>query len=425
MVAVRSVRIFAVSLALAWPSGSVTAQQRFVVRDVRVFDGERTLQHRSVLVDSGRIVRIGPAHMPTQGAAEIDGRNRTLLPGLIDSHVHVADSAESALRQALVFGVTTVLDMFSGGERFERIKRIRAADPPDMADVRSAGVGATAPGGHPTQMGGPILPTLSTPEEAAAFVAARVDGGSDYIKIIRDDLSWMGKPVPTLDSVTIAALVREAHARGKLALAHIATERDARLVLGAGVDGLAHLFVGDTASRDFGAFVARHHAFVIPTLVTFAWSCGRLHAAQLAADPDIDPYLSETWRRSLTMTAKWPSRKPACAGTDNALRQLVAAHVPILAGTDAPIPGTTYGASLHAELAEYVRDGMTPTQALTTATLAPARVFHLNDRGAIRPGLRADLMLVEGDPTRNIHATRRIIAVWKRGVRATRNSTSR
>src|SRR5947207_3909295 len=112
MVAVRSVRIFAVSFALAWPLGSLTAQQRFVVRDVRVFDGERTLQHRSVLVDSGRIVRIGPAHMPTQGA-EIDGRNRTLLPGLIDSHVHVADSAESALRQALVFGVTTVLDMFS------------------------------------------------------------------------------------------------------------------------------------------------------------------------------------------------------------------------------------------------------------------------------------------------------------------------
>ena len=80
MVAVRSVRIFAVSFALAWPLGSLTAQQRFVVRDVRVFDGERTLQHRSVLVDSGRIVRIGPAHMPTQGA-EIDGRNRTLLPG--------------------------------------------------------------------------------------------------------------------------------------------------------------------------------------------------------------------------------------------------------------------------------------------------------------------------------------------------------
>ena len=422
MLSVRSVSLFAVAFALAWPAGPLTAQQRFIVRDVRVFDGERTLQHRSVLVDSGRIVRIGPAHMAAQGAAEVDGRNRTLLPGMIDSHVHVADSAESALRQALVFGVTTVLDMYSGGERFERIKRIRAADPPDMADVRSAGIGATAPGGHPTQMEaptGPTLPTLNTPEEAAAFVAARVEGGSDYIKLVRDDLSWLRKPAPTLDSVTIAALVREGHARGKLVVAHIATERNARLVLGAGVDGLAHLFVGDTASRDFGAFVARHHAFVIPTLVTFAWFCGRLHAAQLAADPYIDPYLSATWRRSLTMRAR-PPRKLACSGTDNALRQLVAAHVPILAGTDAPTPGTTYGASLHAEIAEYVRDGMTPSQALTTATLVPARVFHLNDRGAIRPGLRADLVLVDGDPTRNILATRAIVAVWKRGVLSNR-----
>ena len=413
--AVAAVFLLGVSVA------PLHAQQRFVIRDVRVFDGERTLEHRSVLVDSGRIVSIGPARMAAPRAVEIDGRNRTLLPGLIDSHVHVADSAESALRQALVFGVTTVLDMFSGGERYERIKRIRSADPPDMADVRSAGVGATAPGGHPTQMGGGSdIPTLSTPAEAAAWVAARVESGSDYIKIIRDDLSWMGKPAPTLDSVTIAAVVREAHARAKMAVAHITSERDARMVLGAGVDGLAHLFVGDTTSSDFGAFVAAHHGFVIPTLVTFAWSCGRLHASELAADPNIAPYLSATWGRNLTMTSSWPARKPACAGTDAALRQLVAAHVPILAGTDAPIPGTTYGASLHAELAEYVRDGMTPAQALTAATITPARVFHLSDRGAIRPGLRADLVLVEGDPTRDILATRRIVAVWKRGVPATR-----
>lgn len=417
----RGLRAFAVVILLAPVFAPLHAQQRFVVRDARVFDGERTLEHRSVLVDSGRIVSIGPAQMSAPRAEEIDGRNRTLLPGLIDSHVHVADSAESALRQALVFGVTTVLDMFSGGERFERIKRIRNTDPPDMADVRSAGVGATAPGGHPTQMGGGSdIPTLSTPAEAAGWVAARIESGSDYIKIIRDDLSWMRKPVPTLDSVTIAAIVREAHARGKMAVAHISTERDARMVLGAGVDGLAHLFVGDTTSSDFGAFVAAHHAFVIPTLVTFASSCGRLHASELAADPNIDPYLSATWRRNLTMTASWPARKPACAGTDRALGQLVAAHVPILAGTDAPIPGTTYGASLHAELVEYVRDGMTPAQALTAATIAPARTFHLTDRGAIRPGLRADLVLVEGDPTRDILATRKIVAVWKRGVRATR-----
>ena len=401
--------------------GTVHGQQPFVIRDVRVFDGERTTEHRSVFVDSGRIIRVGPVDMRVPATAEvIDGRDRTLLPGFIDSHVHIADSVASALHQALVFGVTTVFDMFSAGERLERLTRTRAADLPALADVRTAGVGATAPGGHPTQMGGPPFPTVRGPSDAAMFVDARIAEGADYIKIVRDDLSGSGKPVPTLDSITVAALVREAHARRKLVIAHAGSERDARVVLGAGVDGLAHMLMGDTISRDFGAFVSAHHAFVVPTLVTFAWACGRLEAAALAADTNISPYLAARWRAPLTMTAGWPVRKPACAGTDAGIRQLVESGVPILAGTDAPIPGTTYGASLHAELALLVRLGLTPEAALTAATLAPARSFRLLDRGSVQPGQRADLVLVDGDPTRDILATRRIRAVWKRGVRVNR-----
>ena len=403
---------------LALSAAQSTAQRPIVIRDVRVFDGERTTEHRSVLVDSGRIIRVGNADMPTPGAVEIDGRNRTLLPGFIDSHVHVADSVASALHQALVFGVTTVLDMFSAGARLERIKQFRLADTPGLADVRSAGVGATVPGGHPTQMGGPPFPTLRNAADAPAFVDARIVEGSDYIKIIRED-SGAGR-LPTLDSATIAVIVREAHAKGKLVVAHAGSERAARMVLGAGVDGLVHMFIADTVSSDFGAFVSAHRAFVIPTLVTFASACGRLEAPALAADTSITPYLSARWRTSLTMTASWPSRPPACAGTDAGIRQLVAARVPILAGTDAPIPGTTYGASLHAELELLVRVGVPPEAALRAATLESARAFRLDDRGAIRSGLRADLVLVDGDPTRDIFATRRIVGVWKRGIRVER-----
>ena len=78
------------------------------------------------------------------------------------------------------------------------------------------------------------------------------------------------------------------------------------------------------------------------------------------------------------------------------------------------------GASVHVELALLVRDGLTPLQALAAATSVPAQAFHLADRGWIRPGMRADLVLVEGDPTTNILATRNIVAVWKRGIRAQR-----
>src|SRR4029077_12579152 len=93
---------------------------------------------------------------------------------------------------------------------------------------------------------------------------------------------------------------------------------------------------------------------------------------------------------------------------------------PLLAGTDAPNPGTAHGASIHRELELLVQAGLTPIEALTAATAAPARAFHLDDRGRIVPGLRADLLLVKGDPTADITATRDIVSVWKFGVEADR-----
>jgi imidazolonepropionase-like amidohydrolase len=96
--------------------------------------------------------------------------------------------------------------------------------------------------------------------------------------------------------------------------------------------------------------------------------------------------------------------------------------VPVLAGTDAPAPGLTYGASLHRELEHLVNAGLTPTAALAAATSAIARAFRLSDRGRIRAGLRADLLLVDGDPSKDIRATRNIVAIWKQGVRVQRAS---
>ncbi|MGB1278154.1 MAG: amidohydrolase family protein, partial [Nannocystaceae bacterium] len=94
----------------------------------------------------------------------------------------------------------------------------------------------------------------------------------------------------------------------------------------------------------------------------------------------------------------------------------------MLASTDAPNPGTLHGASLHAELAHLVAAGLTPTEALRAATAAPAEVFGLTDRGTIAEGQRADLVLVAGDPTVDIQATRHIVEVWKAGHRVDRDA---
>jgi imidazolonepropionase-like amidohydrolase len=98
------------------------------------------------------------------------------------------------------------------------------------------------------------------------------------------------------------------------------------------------------------------------------------------------------------------------------VRALRAAGVPLLAGTDAPVLGRgVHGASLHRELELLVEAGLTPVETLAAATSVPASVFGLADRGRIAPGLRADLLLVAGDPTRQITATRAIRRVWARG----------
>lgn len=343
------------------PSGS------FVVRNVRVFDGEHVLQTATVVVRDGKIASIG-ASVPA-GLPEVDGTGDTLLPGLIDCHTHAFGAA---LKQALESGVTTELDMFTDSRYAGRIKKEQAAGlDADLADLRSAGTLVTAPKGHGTEYG-LAIPTITGPGEAQAFVDARIAEGSDYIKIIYT----VPLPAPTVSKETMAAVIQAAHLRGKMAIVHINSLQGALDAIGAGADGLAHLFTDQPPGPEFGQFVAAHRAFVIPTLIVLG-------------------------ERGLGIA-------------EEAVHQLKAAHVPILAGTDAP-NASAHGVGLHHELELLVHAGLTPVEALRAATSVPATVFHLADRGVIAAGARADLLLVKGDPTADVKATRSIVAVWKAG----------
>jgi len=415
-----SVASLAVAFVFSVGSRAAEAQSTYVViRNVRLFDGERVLERRDVLVSNGLISDVGATGLaPPRGATVVDGTGRTLLPGMIDSHVHLSDSAAADLRQALSLGVTTVLDMWSGGPRYERIKALRSADATDMAALRTAGTGATAPRGHPTQMGGPPLPTIADSADADAFVSARIAEGSDYIKIVFDDLAGLGRPLPMLERRTLIGLISAAHKHGKRAVVHVSTEAQARTAIEAGADGLAHLFAAPSVGSDFADVVARHGAFVIPTLTIMYALCGQPSGAAIMDDSLLRPFVMPQYRSR--MSIPWKQTAASCEGTNEAIRAMLKRRVPVLAGTDAPVPGATYGASLHGEMELLVRSGLTPTQALVAATSAPARAFGLEDRGRIARGLRADLVLVEGDPTTDILDTRRIVAIWKRGVEATR-----
>lgn len=392
----------------------------FLIQHVRVFDGTHVLPDKSVLIHNGLIAAITDNTIPEGSANAIDGTGRTLLPGLIDAHTHAFGPA---LVEALIFGVTTELDMFTDYRMVAEIKRQQAAgEGLDMADIFSAGTLATAPHGHGTEYGIDI-PTLTTPEEAQDFVDARIAEGSDYIKIIYDNGQAYDRDISTITKATMAALVEAAHKRGKLAIVHALRYQDACDALEVGADGLAHLFI-DAPAADFGAFVAAHHAFVIPTLTVLESICGTASGASLATDAHLDPYLSKWSKTGLQRGFSLPpSQSPrAYVHAQEAIRQLKAAGVPILVGTDAPNPGTAHGVSIHRELELLVQAGLTPLEALASVTSVTASIFSLPDRGRIAPDLRADLVLVDGDPTMDIIATRAIVEVWKQGVAADRQA---
>ncbi|WP_409181688.1 amidohydrolase family protein [Amycolatopsis sp. VS8301801F10] len=388
----------------------------FVITGARVFDGENSLGTVDVEVADGKIANVG-GERPAN-ADLVDGSGATLLPGLIDAHTH---TDEESLGQALAFGVTTEFDMLSMPQQMIPLRR-KAAASNDLADVQSPSIGLTPEGGHPHQLrkneGDPPWPTATRPQEVAAFVEARIAEGADYLKVLVEDGRLFGSDtLPRLAPELVAATVRESHRRGKMVLAHAMTAETAGQVVDAGVDGLTHLFFDRPPTAELIEKIAAANAFVIPTLTVIASITGEPAGRRLADDRRVYPKLSPEWRENLSGAMATSPREHFEYALET-LSALKKAGVDLLAGTDAAhlgAPGMAHGASLHDELRLLTTAGFTPTEALRAATSVPAQRFGLTDRGRIKPGLRADLVLVTGDPTVTIGDTLSIQRVWRNG----------
>jgi imidazolonepropionase-like amidohydrolase len=405
------------------------------ITNARIFDGERVRRETTVVVDGGQIVAVG-GDVPA-GAQIVDASGGTLLPGLFDAHVH---TSEQALAYALKFGVTTELEMQG---LLTKDNRAQISENDSLADVRSAGFGITPPGGHPSELfpqdarpgengeevhdeehtdhGDLVMPFSTTPQEAESFIPKLIAAGSDYIKFMVDDGTVEGHPgLPMLDQATLNAGVAEAHRHGMLTVAHTLTIDATRMAIEAGIDGLVHLFMDRPHSDEIIELIARSGAFVVPCVVLNASMMG-ITGAALAQDPRVSSRLDEAWLTTLHSSFNRFSQGKLDEVLDS-VRALHAAGVDIIAGTDAsfPVPflgGVAHGASVHHELQYLVQAGLTPIEALRTATRTPARRFGLGDRGRIAAGHRADLLLVDGDPTADISDTLNIRTVWRRGTR--------
>ena len=155
---------------------------------------------------------------------------------------------------------------------------------------------------------------------------------------------------------------------------------------------------------------------MVATLSVASSASGADGGRRLADDRRLSTWLAAGQADSLRAVFPAAWRNPDfLPNATESVRRLHAAGVPVLAGTDAGNPGTAHGASLHGELALLVAAGLSPAEALNAATALPSRLFELGDRGRVAVGRRADLLLVDGDPTRDIEATRAIVAIWKNG----------
>lgn len=398
--------------------GFTVSAKTIVFKNIRVFDGESLLKNQTVIVKDGFITFVGKGAKIPLNAEIIDGSGKTLLPGLINSHVHVISS--EALRQSLNFGVTTVIDMFMSVDLMKEIKvQQEKGEANDRAYLISAGTLVTAPDGHGTQYGIKIS-TLTKPENAQEFVKDRIAEGSDFIKIIYDNGSWMGISIPTIDRNTLTEVINAAHIYKKMAVAHTLTLRETEEAIKAGIDGLAHIYCDDAYDEKFGQIAALNNIFVIPTLSVIKSLCGFSIASDILNDSLLSPYVSPGAEMLIKYKTPFDTSEARYNASIRAVKQLIEADVPILAGTDTPNPGTTYGASLHRELELLVEAGLTAVDALKAATSLPAHYFGLTQRGRIKKGMIADLILVKGDPTKNIQKTKDIIAIWKKGKQITR-----
>lgn len=380
-----------------------------------VFDGEVWLPGTDLLIDGDRIVGIGDAQpddararQPHDGEQH-DLRGLAVLPGLVDAHMHLFPGF---LQRLPAFGVTAVLDLFSTPRLLRRLRTEETA--PGAARFTSAGTGAAPSGGHPHQLAKQGLyepfPALDRTSQIPAFVAARVAEGAAFVKVFLEDGATAGVQLPLMAPATARRLVETAHAHGLPVVAHATSTRTAFAALEAGCDGLAHLPV-PVDSGEIRELVDRAHelgTFVISTLVSLASLLGQDVAARLLTDAT-RMRVGPKWREHLDRRAG-PSDHPGWGRVLALCAALAERGVPLLAGTDAAFPGVIPGASLHAEMALLASCGIAPDAVLAAATSQPATFLWPGAGGRIRVGARADLVILAGDPRRDLQATQKVVA---------------
>ena len=361
---------------------STPPTSKTALTNVRVFDGRRIREPSTVFID-GDSITFEPGDIQNT----IDGEGGVLLPGLIDSHIHVSSLA--SLETLSRYGVTTVMNM--GCSNYTLCAGLR--DPIGLTSFFTAGEGAVAPNStHATAFGATGL--VFSPSQAPEFVANVFGNGSNYMKLIAEPNGF--------NEATHHALVRATHALGRVAMTHAQDYGSYEVAIRSRTDGIQHVPCDIPLTEEMAQCIKQQGQHVTPTL-----SIVKIVTTSQTIENIVSPNLPLTYEAGVT-----------------SLQRLIRAGVPILAGTDANdisgsfLEGDLVGITLHRELEYLTEAGMSEVDVLRAATVVPSIWHKLRGRGSIRDGYRADLLLLKpgSNPLRNISQTMNIARVWNGGI---------